>query len=566
MCGISALLQVVKNVVKNDSKKYHANTFKDHLDKLRSRGPDDIRMMNIKHDNLELFMGFSRLSINDLSERGMQPMTDETEGIILICNGEIYNHEDLKRTYKLETKSGSDCEVVLRLYEKLNGKIEEMIQLIDGEFAFVLYDKIKRTLYASRDRYGVRPLYMCYDQMPKKESKIISFTSELKACTYLPFGEHVRPGVIVKICMESESSDTVCMEEIMYHSVNDIRVDERLTEEKEEEREVRYMIAVREALSRAVEKRVRTSERKVCCLLSGGLDSSLVAALTSQYMRKIGSKEPLETFSIGLKGSPDLEYAKVVARHIQSKHYSIELSESDFLGAIEETIRIIESYDTTTVRASVGNYLVSKYIKEHTDNKVVLCGDYSDEVCGGYKYFNNAPSAEAFDEECRRLVSDIHYFDSLRSDRSISSQGLEVRSPFSDPEFVDCYLSIPPYFRTISPTRMEKYLLRKSFEKDCILPSNVLWRRKEAFSDGVSDKSRSWHVIIKEHVNRMISDDEYEEYCEQPNLHNRPRMKESYYYRKIFERYYGQYVNIVPYYWLPKWCSEGLNDPSAREL
>ena len=252
-------------------------------------------------------------------------------------------------------------------------------------------------------------------------------------------------------------------------------------------------LLIKHSLINAVKKRVNNTDREITCLLSGGLDSSLIAAL----VRKVTKNKPLHTWSIGLKGSEDLKYAKIVADHIGSIHHSIQLEEEEFLNAIEKVIYDIESYDTTTVRASVGNWLISKYIKEKSDAKVVFNGDGSDEVTGGYMYFHCAPDELEFDKECRRLLNDIHFFDVLRSDRSISSHGLEARTPFLDRSFVQTYLSIPHEIRYHPKNNQcEKYLLREAFRSMGILPNKILFRTKEAFSDGVSKQARSWFQII----------------------------------------------------------------------
>jgi asparagine synthase (glutamine-hydrolysing) len=328
----------------------------------------------------------------------------------------------------------------------------------------------------------------------------------------------------------------------------------------------------------AVKKRVIVSERPVGALLSGGLDSSIVAAIASNVLQMHGHK--LQTFSIGMAGSSDLAYAKRVATHIKSIHHEIILTPEEFLSAIPTVIQIAETYDITTVRATVGNYLVGKYIKEHTDVKVVLNGDGSDEIGGGYLYFFRAPSDEEFDKDCRRLLNEIHFFDVLRSDRGISSNGLEPRTPFLDKNVVDSWLSADVSFRrpllsTQTQTggagagagagasttgQMEKYLLRKAFEKTGLLPDEVLWRRKEAFSDGVSPAEKSWYEIIKDHIESQT-----------PSTikifsHNMPKTKEAYYYRYLFDQYYSdQYSNIIPFMWLPRWSGE-TSDPSARTL
>ena len=317
-------------------------------------------------------------------------------------------------------------------------------------------------------------------------------------------------------------------------------------------------VHVKELLTEAVAKRVRNSDRGVCALLSGGLDSSLVAALASRYY------EPgtFETYSIGMSGSPDLAYSQVVADHIKSKHTIIELTPTDFLEAIEETVRICESYDTTTVRASVGNYLVSKYIRMNSDNKVVLNGDYSDEVAGGYLYLRNCNDESEFDADCRRLVKEIYMFDSLRSDRTISSQGLEARTPFSDKAFVDYYQSLPAIWR-MSNKRMEKSLLREAFDDGALLPHNILWRRKEAFSDAVSTPEMSWHNIVKEHVDALVTDIDFKN-REYEFPVNTPQLKETMYYRRIFLKHY-KHIGVISHYWLPRFSGD-LVDPSARTL
>jgi len=308
----------------------------------------------------------------------------------------------------------------------------------------------------------------------------------------------------------------------------------------------------------AVKKRIDNSDREICCLLSGGLDSSLVCAIAQQF-----SDKPIKTYSIGLKDSVDLINARSVAKHINSEHHEVIVSEEEFLNAIPDVIYAIESYDTTTVRASVGNYLISKYIKETTDCKVILNGDGADELMGGYLYFSACNDIFEFDKECKRLLKDIGYFDVLRSDKSISSNGLEARTPFLDRTFVQYYLSLSPLLRSHSHNdTIEKYLIRTAFEKENILPNEVLWRKKEAFSDGVSGLQKSWSDIIKEYVEMLPNDllsninKEYE--------HNNPTTKEQQYYRYLFETMYPNCSSIIPYFWMPKFIE--ATDSSARTL
>jgi len=308
-----------------------------------------------------------------------------------------------------------------------------------------------------------------------------------------------------------------------------------------------------------VKKRMM-AEREIGSLLSGGLDSSLISALVNQ----LHNGSTLKTFSIGMPGSVDLEYAKIVANHLGTDHHQIQISKEDFLNAIETVIYNIESFDTTTVRASVGNYLVSKFIRENSDCKVIFNGDGSDEVCGGYVYMKNAPNGDDFQSECKRLLDEIHRFDVLRSDRSISSNGLEARTPFLDKDFVQYYLSIPAKMKLFDgKMRLEKHLLRKAFSQSNLLPDTVLWRRKCAFSDGVSAKENSWHRVIQTFVDNKISDGEFETNAKS-YIHCTPVLKESYYYRKVYESFFGNQEKLIPHFWMPKWVE--TKDPSAREL
>jgi asparagine synthase (glutamine-hydrolysing) len=312
----------------------------------------------------------------------------------------------------------------------------------------------------------------------------------------------------------------------------------------------------------AVVKRLM-SDRKVGALLSGGLDSSSVVAI---MCRHIPAKD-LNTYSIGLKGSTDLVWARKVADYLGTNHHEICLSEQEFLDAIKETIEQIESYDTTSVRASIPNYLVSQYISENTDDCVIYCGDMSDEIFGSYRGFMKAKNEEDFKRENERMVRDVCYFDLLRSDKSISGAGLEARVPFADKKFLQYVMSIPPRYKMFTDERIEKYIFRKAF--DGLLPDDILWRRKEAFSDGVSGHERSWFQVIKEHIDANMEDDEYYNYNRiitktHANIHNQPYDKESYYYRTIFEKMYNRCEHTIPYYWRHPFCEE--KDPSARLL
>ena len=528
---------------------------------LKNRGPDDSQFLIIKNVGL----GFHRLRINDLSNAGNQPM--EYNGYYLICNGEIFNHEELINKFNFKMSSTSDCEVILHLYNFLindNSEldkstiIDKLCNLLNGEFSFILFDSKLDITFVARDPYGVRPLFI--NKSNNKTNKYLSnesfyFASEIKGMNNIVDSiKQFPPGSFMiiynKIKMNGiniNSNKSITITKKYHNIILNKNINEDL-----------LSYNLNKIFREAVYKRMM-SDQEICSLLSGGLDSSLVASIVSE---KLGPNK-LKTFAIGLKGSPDLKFAQIVADHIKSVHHSIELTEKEFLGSIEEVIVAIESYDTTTVRASVGNYLVSKYIKENTDCKVIFNGDYADEVCGGYKYFKKAPSEEDFHNECIRLVDNIHYFDCLRSDRSISNNGLEARVPFADKDFVNYYLSIDTKLR-MSNDKIEKYMLRSAFENDNLLPNKVLWRCKEAFSDGVTSETRSWHKIIQEYVDTQISDEYFEENKDK-YTHNTPVLKESFYYREIFEKHYGGFSNVIPYFWMPKWCEE-TNDPSAREI
>jgi asparagine synthase (glutamine-hydrolysing) len=307
------------------------------------------------------------------------------------------------------------------------------------------------------------------------------------------------------------------------------------------------------------------SDRPLGCLLSGGLDSSLIAAISAKELKKNG--KILTTFSIGMPGSTDKKYALMVAKHIKSNHHHFELSENDFLNALGDIVTATETHDITTIRASTGQYLISKLVAEKSNIKVLLIGDGADELCSGYKYNLNAPSPQALHDECRRLLKDIHLYDVLRADRGIASNGLEARVPFLDHRFVDLYMSIDPKLRMPANHKgVEKWLLRSSFDDTDLLPKEVLWRSKEAFSDGVSSLKKSWYQIIQHKASNMYSDEEFK-MAQQNYTHCPPSSKEALYFRRMFEERFGSddVCKVIPYMWLPKWCGD-IKEPSARVL
>ena len=462
---------------------------------LNARGPDQLAYWN--HPTLPLHMAFHRLRIQGNTPEAMQPFINSQWTVM--CNGEIFNHADLGTT-----KSGSDCEVLLDMLSQHSPG--ELCCHLDAEFAFIAWDNINNKIIVARDPYGVRPLYM-----GRTSTGGIVWASELKSMTDIcDHVEQFRPGHYMIF-----NCDTNSVDKYISYNIDNI-----------------YL-----TLKDAVRKRIQPG--LTCCLLSGGLDSSLVASLTQSMM-----EDQLHTFSIGLPGSPDLEWARKVSDHIGSTHHQVLVSEREFLDAIPHVIATIETWDRTTIRASVGNYLIAKYIKENTNFRVVLNGDYADEVCGGYKYLRKAPSPGDFLMETKNLINNIHFYDSLRSDRCISGCGLEARAPFADKAFVRLYQSLDPRDHS-PPDCMEKWWLRKAFMDKGLLPYEVLLRSKEAFSDGVSPEGRSWGQVIKEWLGGK---------------------DESEYYITTFSEIFGRHVvDTIPGEWMPKWSPE-TQDPSARTL
>jgi asparagine synthase (glutamine-hydrolysing) len=548
MCGILARLRTKAYLV---NTPITSDSFESQLEKLVSRGPEGSQILDI-NDNVTF--GFTRLAINGLTEAGMQPYTRGP--ITWMCNGEIYNSKTLDKSLGLEL-SGSDCECIGDLYLRHRDDLTAFARALDGVFAIVLYDSERNHLIVTRDPYGVRPLFLA--TLPTNDA--IEFASEIKAIgpgydKVVPF----LPGFIRLY----DVATTQILQDIQYHSVPWITNPQFSPVQPSGFQDA--CVALRLALEESVEKRLLT-DRPVAALLSGGLDSSLIAALVQKSLKQLG-KPPLKTFSIGFKGSSDVMHAKLVAEWIGSEHTEIIMTPDEFFDAIPEVIKAIESYDTTTVRASVGNYLVAKKIRELTDCKVVFNGDGSDELFGGYLYFNKAPNDEAFHAETSRLLKDLHYFDVLRSDRSISANGLEARTPFLDKQFVAVVRSIHPSFlRPSLGGQVEKEILRCAFDDNVTLPIKVLWRRKEAFSDGVSTPDKAWFQEIQERLQKGVHMQWEKNDPRVYQGHLIPTTGEEYYYWFHFVAAYGIVAlkTTVPYKWMPKW-SPGATDPSARTL
>ena len=503
---------------------------------LEGRGPEGSAYTHIQNATL----GFTRLAINGLTPSGMQPMTHEQ--VSWATNGEIYNWKELQQRHQLAHNSESDCSILGALWAKFRTDPTAFFRSLDGVFALIIIDEQTGLTTVGRDPYGIRPLFYV------EVGETIWFASEMKALMHIcddNLIQHVKPGTYMQINTNEGGLPLVTQ----YHTVPWVK-NPTLADPVVAGR------ALKDALQQAVKKRLLT-ERPIAALLSGGIDSSLIAALVQKELKEMG-KPPLETYTIGFEGSSDLRFAREVAVHIGSKHTEILMTPQQFFDAIPKVIHDIESYDITTVRASVGNWLVSREISRLSNAKVLFNGDGSDEVFGSYLYFFRAPDDESFEAEINRLLEDIHKYDVLRSDRSISSHGLEPRTPFLDKQFVAVARSIPTeLLRPVLGSRPEKWLLRQAFH-DGLLPLSVLFRQKEAFSDGVSG-AKPWYQEIQERVDLLDARPQiYTHLC--------PQTPEAQYYRTIFDSYYHEEgACCLSYFWMPKWSGE-TKDPSARTL
>ena len=495
----------------------------------KSRGPDDTRIV----DTGRGILGFHRLSIMGLTPSGMQPFA--LNGCFAVCNGELYGFE--KEREKLVKKgyvfrSGSDCEILLPMYFEYG---TEMFSMLDAEFACILYDGRTGEYIAARDPIGIRPLYYGYDA-----AGTILFASEPKNLVgtvekILPFppGHYYKGGRFVCYCDPAR--------------VDSVRRDDLETACR----------SIREKLIAGVKKRL-VSDAKVGFLLSGGLDSSLVCAIAARE-----SDTPIETFAIGMsEDAIDLKYARQVADHIGSHHTEVYMTPQDVIASLENVICLLGTYDITTIRASIGMYLVCRAIHERTDLRVILTGEISDELFG-YKYTDFAPSAEAFQQEAEKRIREIHMYDVLRADRCISVNSLEARVPFGDLDFVRYVMSLDPEMKRNTYGK-GKYLLRHAFEGLGYLPDPILWREKAAFSDAVG---HSMVDDLKAYAEKRYSDAEFEE-KRKNYTHAQPFTKESLLYREIFEKHYPGQSEMIADFWMPNRDWEGcdVNDPSARVL
>lgn len=573
MCGIWAFINLIKQ--SPDFTKMYQDFMA-----IKSRGPDMSSIQTIKN----VTIGFHRLAVMDPTFHANQPyiIEDGERTIIFICNGEIYNFKEIIANEQLVVPEHSDCMTIPKLYIKytkhnpdgpsqVNHFARLFLDHIRGEFAFVLFefDQLQnlKQIVAGRDQIGVRPLYY---HKPQTTSTGLMFSSEIKAMKHFN-GDIMEypPGTIFEINFDGlgkiTSTDTYKFNSIgsnvpydTYHKFH--------SRQDDQEMESHYLKQVRDSTINSVKRRL-LADRPIAFLLSGGVDSSLVAAISAKLLG-----QPIKTFCCGMEGSTDMHYARKVADYIGSNHTEVFFTPEEGLEAIRDVIYTTETWDTTSIRASVGQYLVCKHIGTKTDARVVMVGEGPDEVCSSYLFNYYAPSASALEACAKEYVEKIHIYDGRRADRCISRWGLEGRVAFLDPEFISAYWLIPSEWRMPTYKNIEKWWLRKAFDSDDILPHSVLWRKKEAFSDGVSSKEKSWFQIIQDFVNTQVSDEEFSTH----NSWGCPT-KESYYYKKIFVELFGEKnLNIIPHYWQAKFLSDGTVvdfdntttylDPSARTL
>ena len=517
MCGIVAILNVKKQTQELRQKALKMSQ------KIRHRGPDWSGI----YCGGSAILAHERLSIVD-PESGGQPLFSPDRKQVLAVNGEIYNHQEIRRRYagQYEFQTGSDCEVILALYRELRekGKVNSeklasaLLEQLNGIYAFVLYDEERDEFLIARDPIGVIPLYIGYDS-----DGSVYVASELKALEgqcerYEPF----LPGHYYHSA-DPGMKRYYHRDWMQYDAVKD---------------NAASVEAIRDGLTAAV-KRQLMSDVPYGVLLSGGLDSSVISAIAekfSEHRIEDDSKTKawwprLHSFAVGLKGAPDLAKAKLVADHIGTVHHEINYTIQEGLDAIRDVIYYIETYDVTTVRASTPMYLLARVIKS-MGIKMVLSGEGADEIFGGYLYFHKAPSAKDFHEETVRKLSKLHLYDCLRANKSLSAWGVEGRVPFLDKEFLDIAMRTNPEAKMCSGTTIEKKIVREAFAD--LLPEEVAWRQKEQFSDGVG---YSWIDTLKAITTAAVSDEQMAHAAERFPI-NPPKNKEEYYYRSIFAEHF----------------------------
>lgn len=480
--------------------------------KIRHRGPDWSGI----YAGSKAILAHERLSIVGV-DSGKQPLYSKDQKLVLAVNGEIYNHKEIRNRYpEYEFQTNSDCEVILALYKD---KGENLFEDLNGIFAFALYDIENDLILIGRDHMGIIPLYTGYDNHGQ-----FYVASELKALEGIcPNIQEFLPGHYIFNKHDSQTRKWYQRDWMQYENVKDNQSDIK---------------TLRSALEDAVHRQLM-SDVPYGVLLSGGLDSSIISAIAKQYAaRRVEDDNKTEawwpqlhSFAVGLKDSPDLVAARSVAEYIGTIHHEIHFTIEEALDALSDVIYHIETYDVTTVRASTPMYLLARYIKS-MGVKMVLSGEGSDELFGGYLYFHKAPNAKALHEETVRKLDRLHLYDCLRANKSLAAWGVEGRVPFLDKEFMDIAMTLNPQDKMCGNGKIEKHILRQAFED--YLPDSVAWRQKEQFSDGVG---YSWIDSLRETANKKVSDKQMEQASERFPI-NPPMSKEEYWYRSMFEEHF----------------------------
>jgi asparagine synthase (glutamine-hydrolysing) len=573
MCGIWAYL------LKNGHLK--KDVLHKSFEMLQYRGPDRSNLTTLSDKNIML--GFHRLSIMDTSTNGDQPFIIETKDrtIYTLCNGEIYNFKELLQKYNFNPKSNSDCEIIPLIYQKYG--IDQLVKDIRGEFAIIILDINNITnemnCHVVRDPFGVRPLFIGVD------NNGICISSELKGQTGI-YDTFENEDYIIDQFKGGNYGT--------FKYINNKWSNIELTQYYFFPSEIKYydinesIELIKNTFVNAVKCRLE-SDRPLGFLLSGGVDSSAVVGVAYSLLKDISN---LYTFSIGFEGGTDEPNAKLVAEYINSDiitvpydiniqdyqnliknytkglHTHVMITNEQAINMIETTVRIIESFDLTSNRASVMQLMISQFISRNTNIKVLLCGDASDEQYGSYLYFSKCNDPKEFNDECIRLMDEIYKYDGLRCDRAVSNSKIEIRLPFSDQSLVDLTFQIDPKLRMTSTHGIEKWLFRQAMKG--FIPEQVRTRIKVALSDGCSSKDNSWYKMIQDKLESKYTNKDLEN-AKSKYIHLTPYTKEGLYYREIFCKYYGNsntVSKVIPYYWLPKWTGldSKLLDPSARTL
>lgn len=542
--------------------------------KIRHRGPDWSGVYT--GDNA--ILSHERLSIVDPLS-GKQPLVSDDGKIILAANGEIYNHKEIRKEFegKYNFQTGSDCEAIIPLYKKFreSGDFTLMIEKLSGIFAFALYDSENDVYLVARDEIGVIPLYQGWDKAGRYyvASELKALEGECQTIEEFPNGHY----------FYSKDEKPVRWYKRKWENFDAVKNNPRATDDKGEIINPSVIEKVRNGLESAVKQQLM-SDVPYGVLLSGGLDSSIIAAITQKFSKKrieSDSKEAawwpqLHSFAIGLEGSPDLIAAQKAADYIGTVHHEVHFTIQEALDALPDVIYHIETYDITTVRASTPMYLLARVIKS-MGIKMVLSGEGSDELFGGYLYFHKAPDAKEFHEELVRKMSKLHLYDCLRANKSLMAWGVEGRVPFLDKEFIDIAMSLNPSDKMNirlpnGKQRMEKWILRKAFED--MLPEEICWRQKEQFSDGVG---YNWIDTLKKMTEEKVSDAEF---ARRENRFpvNPPKTKEEYYYREIYSKLFpsDSAAKVVPHEagvacstakaleWDAAW--KNMDEPSGRAI